>query len=93
MKRPSSSIKEDIPKSKIFKSMPKLPADGGNAPAVWYGGGVIYTCQSKKCFRAIHARGDPAAKSSERKMPWHGDASTESAWKQAIKSIDDYHKK
>ena len=83
---------EDVPKSKIMSAMPRQTADGSNPDPVSYNGGVIYTSQNIKKFRALRLRGD---RYTEKAHGWtpktHG--TMKKAWASAVQCIDEYKKK
>lgn len=80
----------DVPKSRIFQSMPKLSPDGSNPEPVRYNGGIIYTAQSKKKFRALKVRGDAYTEAS---AAWGGAKPSKDAWAKCVKAIEQHHKK
>lgn len=87
------SAKDDapeVPKSRILQSMPKLPSDGSNPEPVRYNGGIIYTAQKTKKFRALKVRGNNYTEAS---AAWGGAKPTKDAWTKCVKAIEQYHKK
>ena len=74
----------------IKKSMPKLPKDGSNPPAVHYNNGVTYTSRAQKKFRALTTRGDTY---SEKGAPWGDNKPTAAAWEKVVKAVDDANNK
>ena len=80
----------EVARKMIKKSMPKLPKDGSNPPAVHYNNGVIYTSRNQRKFRALTTRGDAY---SEKGALWGGDKPTTAAWLKAIKAVDDANNK
>ena len=91
MKSIATSIKDEkaavkeVPAKHIMKSIPKLPKDGSNPPAVQFAGGVIYTCASLKKFRGLKVRGDAY---TEVAKTWGVASRTmEEAWKSVTDAI------
>ena len=80
----------EVARKMIKKSMPKLPKDGSNPPAVHYNHGVIYTSRNQKKFRALTTRGDVY---TEKSAAWGSKKPTAVAWEKAYKAIDDANKK
>jgi hypothetical protein len=76
---------EEVDKKHIKTAMPKLPANGTNAKAVKYRGGVIYTSVKTKAFRVLTTRTD---KYSEKGAKWGGAKPTMAAWNKAVGHID-----
>ena len=80
----------EVPVAKIVKAMPKDVADGCTNPAaVHYNGGVIYTVQKNKCFRALRTRGD---KYTETTKSWGKKLKKSEAWKACVEAIDNQRK-
>ena len=74
-----------VPRSKIFKAMPKLPSNGDNPPPVPYRAGVIYTSRKCRRFRALLTRGD---KYSEVSVAWKQPKPTQGAWIETVRRMD-----
>ena len=69
--------------------MPKDTSDGSNPLPVHYGGGVIYTVQAQKIFRALKVKGD---RYTEYRKTWGKAFSKAEAWSLCLTAIDDYRK-
>ncbi len=85
MKKVVKKEDNEVDKKNILGAMPKLPPDGTNPKPVRYNGGVIYTSNQMKSFRALLVRGD---KYSEKAARWGDTKPSSEAWKLSIKRID-----
>ena len=81
-------VAKEVSQADILKAMPKDKA-GGNPDPVLYRGGVVYTLQPKKMFRALKVKGD---KWTEKSAGWGKTKTKKEAWKACIDAIDDHVK-
>ena len=90
-KEPIAEFKE-VSSDKILKSMPsqKTLESAAKVDPIHYRGGVVYTVQKERKFRALRIRGD---KWSETSKQWGSKRTAKEAWSEAIKAIDAEHSK
>ena len=81
-------VAKEVSQADILKAMPKDKA-AGNPDPVLYRGGVVYTLQPKKMFRALKVKGD---KWTEKSAGWGKTKTKKEAWKACIDAIDDHVK-
>ena len=81
-------VAKEVSQADILKAMPKDKAEGNPDP-VLYRGGVVYTLQPKKMFRALKVKGD---KWTEKSAGWGKTKTKKEAWKACIDAIDDHVK-
>jgi hypothetical protein len=81
-------VAKEVSQADILNAMPKDKA-AGNPDPVLYRGGVVYTLQPKKMFRALKVKGD---KWTEKSAGWGKTKTKKEAWKACIDAIDDHVK-
>ena len=82
---------QEIPKQDIIAAMPPPSALAGDdrIRPVHYSGGVIYTVQKQRTFRALRERGDGYTESSS---TWGKKRTAEEAWARCVMAINEHRK-